>query len=49
MNHDLRYALIMLAALAALLPDEAERVSTEGGIEVVGLDALRTGDVVLPI
>jgi P-type Cu2+ transporter len=36
-----------LAALAALLPDEAERVGHDGEIEVVGLDALRAGDVAL--
>ena len=36
-----------LAALAALLPDEAERVGPDGEVEVVGLDALRSGDVVL--
>src|SRR5262249_39310501 len=36
-----------LAALAALLPDEAERVVASGDIEVVGLDALHPGDVVL--
>ena len=36
-----------LAALAALLPDEAERVTDAGDIEVVGIDALRPGDVVL--
>lgn len=35
-----------LSALAALLPDEAERV-TEHGSETVPLDALRAGDVVL--
>ena len=35
-----------LAALAELLPDEAERVEGER-IEVVSLDELRTGDVVL--
>jgi P-type Cu2+ transporter len=35
-----------LAALAELLPDEAERV-TRSGVERVGLDALRVGDVVL--
>ena len=36
-----------LAALAALLPDEAERVTDSGDIETVGIDALRPGDVVL--
>ena len=35
-----------LAALAALLPDEAERL-TDGGVEVVPLHALHEGDVVL--
>ena len=35
-----------LAALADLLPDEAERVS-EGGVETVAISALREGDVVL--
>jgi P-type Cu2+ transporter len=36
-----------LAALAALLPDEAERVRHDGSVETVSLDALREGDVVL--
>ena len=36
-----------LAALAALLPDDAERVSDAGDIETVDVDALRPGDVVL--
>jgi Cu2+-exporting ATPase len=37
-----------LAALAELLPDEAERVTADGvGTEAVPLDALRPGDVVL--
>jgi Cu2+-exporting ATPase len=36
-----------LAALAALLPDEAERVGADGQVETVALDALRAGDVVL--
>ncbi|MDQ1429619.1 MAG: P-type Cu2+ transporter [Actinomycetota bacterium] len=36
-----------LAALAALLPDEAERVEGDGTITVVGVDALRPGDLVL--
>jgi Cu2+-exporting ATPase len=36
-----------LAALAALLPDEAERVAGDGLIETVSLDDLRPGDVVL--
>jgi Cu2+-exporting ATPase len=36
-----------LAALAALLPDEAERVIAGGGVETVPLVALRPGDVVL--
>jgi P-type Cu2+ transporter len=35
-----------LDALAALLPDEAERV-TASGVETVSLDELRTGDIVL--
>jgi Cu2+-exporting ATPase len=36
-----------LAALAALLPDEAERVGTDGQVETVAIDALAVGDVVL--
>ena len=36
-----------LAALAALLPDEAERVLDDGTVETVGLDQLAAGDVVL--
>jgi Cu2+-exporting ATPase len=36
-----------LAALAALLPDEAERVGADGAVETVGTDALHLGDVVL--
>jgi Cu2+-exporting ATPase len=36
-----------LAALAALLPDEAERVRSDGQVETVPIDALRPGDVVL--
>jgi len=36
-----------LAALAALLPDIAERVGPDGGVETVPLDQLRVGDVVL--
>jgi Cu2+-exporting ATPase len=36
-----------LAALAALLPDNAERVTVGADVEVVGLDALHPGDVVL--
>jgi len=36
-----------LAALAALLPDEAERVAPDGSVETVGVDDLRVGDVVL--
>jgi Cu2+-exporting ATPase len=36
-----------LAALAALLPDEAERVGTDGTVESVPIDELRPGDVVL--
>src|SRR4051812_18143142 len=36
-----------LAALAALLPDEAERITTGGDLERVPVNALRVGDVVL--
>ena len=36
-----------LAALAALLPDEAERLSPDGATETVGIADLRLGDVVL--
>jgi len=36
-----------LAALAALLPDEAERVGADGEVETIALDELRVGDVVL--
>ena len=36
-----------LAALAELLPDEAERVSADGTVETVPLDELAPGDVVL--
>jgi Cu2+-exporting ATPase len=36
-----------LAALAALLPDEAERVGPDQSVEVVPIDQLRPGDVVL--
>jgi len=36
-----------LSALAALLPDEAERVTNDGGTETIPLSALATGDVVL--
>ncbi len=36
-----------LAALADLLPDEADRIGPGGTIETVGLAALRLGDVVL--
>jgi Cu2+-exporting ATPase len=36
-----------LAALAALLPDEAERVGPDGSVESVAIDDLRPGDVVL--
>jgi Cu2+-exporting ATPase len=36
-----------LAALAALLPDEAERIGEDGAVEPVALDDLRVGDVVL--
>ena len=36
-----------LAALAELLPDEAERIDADGSITVVRTDALELGDVVL--
>jgi P-type Cu2+ transporter len=36
-----------LAALAALLPDEAERVTDGGSVEAVPVSAVRLGDVVL--
>ncbi|MEU0547727.1 heavy metal translocating P-type ATPase [Micromonospora sp. NPDC005979] len=36
-----------LAALAALLPDEAERVAADGRVERVPVDGLRVDDVVL--
>jgi Cu2+-exporting ATPase len=36
-----------LAALAALLPDEAERVGPDGSFETVPVSELRVGDVVL--
>jgi Cu2+-exporting ATPase len=36
-----------LAALAALLPDEAERVADDGSVLAVAIDALHRGDVVL--
>ncbi|HKY75990.1 MAG TPA: copper-translocating P-type ATPase [Acidimicrobiia bacterium] len=36
-----------LAALAELLPDEAERLLPNGGLETVSLEVLRPGDVVL--
>ena len=36
-----------LAALAALLPDEAERLEADGSIRVVAADALQPGDTVL--
>jgi Cu2+-exporting ATPase len=36
-----------LAALAALLPDKAERVGADGEVETIALDGLRAGDVVL--
>jgi Cu2+-exporting ATPase len=36
-----------LAALAALLPDEAERIGADGAVETVALGALAAGDVVL--
>jgi Cu2+-exporting ATPase len=36
-----------LAALAELLPDDAERVEADGAVAIVPVDELRTGDVVL--
>ena len=36
-----------LAALAALLPDEAERVGPDGQVETIAAEDLRVGDVVL--
>ncbi len=36
-----------LAALAAMLPDEAERVGVDGEVETVAVDALSIGDTVL--
>ncbi len=36
-----------LAALAALLPDEAERIGPDGAVESVPIDDLEPGDVVL--
>jgi Cu2+-exporting ATPase len=36
-----------LAALAELLPDEAERIRPDGSVEVVALSELRPGDLVL--
>src|SRR6185437_11345833 len=36
-----------LVALAALLPDEAERVAADGRVEAVPVTGLRVGDVVL--
>jgi len=36
-----------LAALAALLPDEAERVGADGEVETIALSELSAGDVVL--
>ncbi len=36
-----------LSALAALLPDEAERLTPDGGVESVAADELRVGDVIL--
>ncbi|MGA4731143.1 heavy metal translocating P-type ATPase [Micromonospora taraxaci] len=36
-----------LAALAALLPDETERVAADGQVEAVAVSDLRVGDVVL--
>jgi Cu2+-exporting ATPase len=36
-----------LAALAELLPDDAERLNADGGVEAVSLDELTPGDIVL--
>jgi Cu2+-exporting ATPase len=36
-----------LAALAELLPDEAERIGSDGEVDTVGIGELRPGDVVL--
>ena len=36
-----------LAALAALLPDEAERIAADGSVETVPAEGLSTGDLVL--
>ena len=36
-----------LGALAALLPDEAERIGTDGGTQKVALHELQAGDIVL--
>jgi Cu2+-exporting ATPase len=36
-----------VAALATLLPDDAERIGPDGAVETVALDDLRPGDVVL--
>ena len=36
-----------LAALAALLPDEADRVTDDGSVQTVRIEALTAGDVVL--
>ena len=36
-----------LAALAALLPDEAERIGADGVVEVIAIEELGPGDVVL--
>jgi P-type Cu2+ transporter len=43
----IRQAQGALAALAELLPDEAERVGDDGSVSAVPLSALRPGDVVL--
>jgi Cu2+-exporting ATPase len=43
----LGHAQDALAALAALLPDEAERVGADGALNTVAIDDLRAGDVVL--
>jgi Cu2+-exporting ATPase len=36
-----------LAALAELLPDEGERIDDDGGVTIVGINALELGDIVL--
>jgi Cu2+-exporting ATPase len=42
-----RQASGALNELAKLMPDTAERVRPDGGVDTVGLDRLRTGDVLL--